>query len=372
MSDPHVPTPLRRRGRRLAGVAACLATACAAALALVPAALAAKPVEVFHATIDGTLRQNRSVTAVNGIWANAPTSYAYRWVRCNAQGQSCFAVSGQTAQTYFLSADDVGNRVQVVVTATNTDGSTESNSPLSDIVSADVIPAATKAPAITGTAEVGSLLTATTGTWSGGPVVTLQWRRCNAAGAACADIAGATGTAYGVVTADLGSTLVAVATGRNDVGTVSSASAATAVVAGLNAAKPATATALPSGETSVPAASVLLPQRLVIAAVTPAPAAIASASAAVSVKVRVLDTRGYAVSGAVVTLVPLPTAWASAGGVQKTGADGWAAFSVTPKAALPLRKGTVLTLFVRAAKEGDAAHGGVDAARIVGIKVKPA
>ena len=39
-----------------------------------------------------------------------------------------------------------------------------------------------------------------------------QWRRCNAAGASCADIAGETGTTYTLVAADLGQTIRVVET----------------------------------------------------------------------------------------------------------------------------------------------------------------
>lgn len=372
MSTTTSSTPERRsRTGRLATILGLLVV-CVAALALVPSALAAKPAEVSQPTIEGTLRQGQAIAAGTGIWANTPTGYTYQWVRCNAQGLACFAVSGQTASTYFLSADDVGNTIQVLVTATNSDGSTTANSKLSAIVSANVLPAATAAPAVTGTAEVGQQLTASTGTWTGGPTITVRWQRCNAAGKSCADVAGATGTSYGVLAADAGSTIVAVATGRNLLGAADSVSAPTAVVAAVNSAKPKDAVTLPSGETSVAVTSVSLPQRLLVSGVSVTPAAIASASAPVTVKVRVTDTRGYAVSGATVTLAVLPAAWGKAGASQSTAADGWATFTLTPSAALPLKRGTVLTLFALATKAGDKAQAGVSAYRLISVRVRPA
>lgn len=366
------PTPSRRtQNGRLVQLLGLL-VACTAALALAPSALAAKPVEVSQPTIEGTLRQGQAIAAGTGIWSNTPTGYTYQWVRCNAAGAACFSVSGQTASTYFLGADDVGGTIQVLVTATNVDGSTTANSKLSAIVSANVVPVATAAPVITGTAEVGQQLTTTSGTWTGGPTVTVRWQRCNAAGKACSDVAGATGTSYGVLAADAGSTIVALATGRNLLGAVDSASTPTAVVAGLNAAKPKDAVTLPSGETSVAVTSVSLPQRLLVSGVTVTPAAIASASSPVTVKLRVTDTRGYAVSGATVTLAVLPAAWGKAGAAQRTAADGWVTFTLTPSAALPLKRSTVLTLFALVTKAGDRAQAGVSGYRLISVRVRPA
>ncbi len=52
-------------------------------------------------------------------------------------------------------------------------------------------------PAISGTAQVGLTLTAATGTWAPAPgSYAYQWWRCDATGAACVAIAGATSSSY--------------------------------------------------------------------------------------------------------------------------------------------------------------------------------
>lgn len=357
---------------RSAAFAAVALAAAAAFLSLVPAASAAKPVEVSQPTIEGTARQDRTISAGVGIWANTPLSYTYQWHRCNAAGAACAPLSGQTGATYGLTAADVGSTLVVLVTATNADGSTQANSRPSSVVSANVLPAATVKPAVTGTAAVGSQLTASTGTWTGGPTLTYQWQRCNAAGASCTDVTGATGSTYGVLAADAGSTLVAVVTARNEVGSVGSASAATAVVAGLNAARPADATTLPSGETSVPASTIALPQRLIVSAAQITPRTFASRTTKVTVKVRVTDTRGWAVSNARVALTVLPGGWATAGGAQRTATDGWATFTVTPTARLPILRTTAVWLLAQATKDGDTPNAGVSATRLLQVKVRPA
>ena len=344
-----------------------------AALAVgVQAAAAAKPVEVSQPTIEGILRQDKVVSAGTGIWANSPTSFTYQWSRCPASGASCFPVSGQTASSYGVGADDVGATLVVVVTATNADGSTSANSKPSAVVSGNVLPSSTVAPAVSGTAEVGSLLTTTTGTWKGGPTLTVQWQRCDKAGKACVSVAGATGTGYGVLQADVGSTLVSVVTARNDLGTATATSPATAVIAPLNGTLPKEATQITGGETSVPAASIALPYRLILSKVTLAPLAIASRTAPVTVKLRVTDTRGFAVSNALVSVTVIHSDRASVGTAQRTAADGWVTFTLTPKAALPLKKGATVTLYVRATKDGDTPLAGVSATRLVQVKVKPA
>jgi hypothetical protein len=58
-------------------------------------------------------------------------------------------------------------------------------------------------PTITGTLQVGQLLTSTNGTWAGAAVtITRQWLRCSATGDQCTTIAGATAATYTAVTAD--------------------------------------------------------------------------------------------------------------------------------------------------------------------------
>ena len=68
-------------------------------------------------------------------------------------------------------------------------------------------PWADNAPAIAGSPAVGTSLTGTNSDWTPGATVTRRWRRCNLAGAGCADIPGATGASYTVTAADLGRTL---------------------------------------------------------------------------------------------------------------------------------------------------------------------
>jgi hypothetical protein len=87
------------------------------------------------------------------------------------------------------------------------------------------------APTIAGTAQQGQTLTAAAGSWAGAPSgFTYQWARCDAAGANCAAIVGATAQTYVLGTADKGARIKLTVTAANSVTTSSMASAPTAPV----------------------------------------------------------------------------------------------------------------------------------------------
>jgi hypothetical protein len=170
----------------------------------------------------------------DGTWQNSPSSFTYQWQRCDSAGNSCADIAGQTNNAYTLTKDDVGVKVRAVVTAHNASTTaTPANSGPSGVVAGP--PAGpTTAPSITGTAQDGQELTAVRGVWPGDAdnSYSYQWQRCDAAGANCADIAGATGQTYGANSSDVGFTLrVRVTAANASVPTTSATSAQTAVVA---------------------------------------------------------------------------------------------------------------------------------------------
>jgi hypothetical protein len=98
-------------------------------------------------------------------------------------------------------------------------------------IRAGLLPQSTAAPTISGTVAVGQSLTAATGTWLNFPVTyTYQWQRCDAAGANCAPIPGATSQTYAITSGDVGATLAVAVGATNVYGTVTATSAATSVV----------------------------------------------------------------------------------------------------------------------------------------------
>lgn len=94
-----------------------------------------------------------------------------------------------------------------------------------------MLPQGTAAPTITGTVAVGQTVTASTGTWLNFPVTyTYQWQRCDAAGANCAPIPGATAQTYVLTASEAGSTLEVVVGATNLYGTSMATSPPTVVV----------------------------------------------------------------------------------------------------------------------------------------------
>jgi hypothetical protein len=80
-----------------------------------------------------------------------------------------------------------------------------------------LVPVNTTPPTITGTGEEGQTLAERHGTWTNTPTeYSVQWERCNASGAACTVIA--SGSTYGLTSADVGSTLRAIETASNGAG----------------------------------------------------------------------------------------------------------------------------------------------------------
>jgi len=97
-------------------------------------------------------------------------------------------------------------------------------------VAAGLTPASLAPPAVTGTAQQGQTLSVTVGSWRNTGTVSYSWQRCDAAGANCVAIDGATTSTYAVAATDAGTTLRVVETTTNRFGTASGTSVQTAVV----------------------------------------------------------------------------------------------------------------------------------------------
>src|SRR5687768_9327528 len=131
-----------RRSWSLALVAGVLALSVLVGVAL--AAPAPSPPENTKAPeIAGTPRVGQTLTAQEGNWkGTAPITFAFQWLRCDAQGANCANITGATAKTYAVTAADLGRRLRVRVTARNAAGSATATSNPTVVVTAAAPPPA--------------------------------------------------------------------------------------------------------------------------------------------------------------------------------------------------------------------------------------
>jgi hypothetical protein len=353
--------------RRLIGLVVSLF---AVAGLLAGSALAAAPQNTTEPTLSGTFQVGKTITATKGDWSGSPTSYSYQWQRCDRDGNSCGNIQGQTTTSYKLTDADVGNTVRIVVTAKNSDGSTNANSKPSDVISGNAAPRVLQKPSISGKAQVGETLTADPGQWAEGPSTFIyQWQTCDKDGSNCKDISGATGKTYGVRAADKDNTIRVQVTAKNLVGSTTANSDNTALVtAGTPTPNPTPVGV--GGAISITAVS--LPNRLVIAQVKFSPPVIQSRNQSLTARVRVTETQaGRSVAGAMVYAVGVPANRVTTASETQTDSTGWATLTFRPLKGLPMKSGAQLTLFVRARKSGENVLAGVSTRRLVSVRVHP-
>ena len=202
------------------------------------------PANTSLPVISGSTISGQLLSASTGVWSGSPTGYAYEWRRCNTTGAACTAIGGASGSGYTLVSADVGSTIRVAVTASNSAGSTTAVSAQTAVVTSPQPPTNTSLPVISGSPVAGQVLSASTGVWSGGPTgYAYEWRRCDATGAGCVAIAGASGSSYTLAAADVGSTLRVAVTASNAAGSTTAVSVQTAVV---TSPQPPTNTSLPT------------------------------------------------------------------------------------------------------------------------------
>ena len=82
------PHAARRRQRVERGGSASASSAPSSVVAPLPVAPPPAPVSTAAPAVSGTTQAGKTLTASNGSWSNAPSSYAYQWRRCDSAGGS--------------------------------------------------------------------------------------------------------------------------------------------------------------------------------------------------------------------------------------------------------------------------------------------
>lgn len=184
-------------------------------------------------SIIGGVDDGDKLSADPGQWIGQGTiSYQYSWQRCSASGDCSPVGSGPE---YDVTDGDVGFYIKLVVRASNDNGASTAESALhGPIARQEVRPSDVKRPEISGRAQVGTTLSASTGQWDSKTPLTYDysWQRCQTQDIdTCSGIAGANKSQYTVQNGDFSKYLRVIVTATNEAGTSAQTSDVTAKVA---------------------------------------------------------------------------------------------------------------------------------------------
>ncbi|MGO9750660.1 MAG: hypothetical protein ACLP8S_09605 [Solirubrobacteraceae bacterium] len=138
-------------------------------------------------SVSGADVEGQTLTSTDGVWSPDGTSYTYQWQR-SAGGGAWSDIDDATSASYTLAAADVGDQVNVEVSAANDFGSANADSAASSTILSGA-PANTALPIVTGGPTRGYQMTASAGSWSPDPAsypyqwqYAYQWQRNEGAG----------------------------------------------------------------------------------------------------------------------------------------------------------------------------------------------
>lgn len=142
--------------------------------------------------VTGNTVVGQTLSTTDGTWANLPTSYSYKWQRCNNASASCVTIAGATSSTYKLVSGDAGHTIRSLVQAENANGQAADGYTPSAATGVVVgVPKLLTAPKISGATKVGGTVSVGTGKWTYSPTqFAYQWLRCTSSGTKCGAIAG--------------------------------------------------------------------------------------------------------------------------------------------------------------------------------------
>jgi hypothetical protein len=191
------------------------------------------PVSSVAPVVTGTVQVGETLSVDTGTWTSqqAPTTYVYEWqVSTDGADWTAALGDGGDSSDYDVDLTDDNKHLRVKVTATNDGGSTDIYADASGLV--DILaPTSSAAPQITGTIEIGSTLTASTGTWDFATDYAYAWQS-SADGSTweTAPGSGAATSRYTVAAADAGRYLRVRVTGSNRNGSLVAPSASSSRV----------------------------------------------------------------------------------------------------------------------------------------------
>jgi hypothetical protein len=227
----------------------------------------APPINTGAPSVIGSAQVGATLTAGVGSWDPAAETFTYSWQR--AYGSGGFqAIPGATRSTYTVAPNDLGDRIRVIVTATNPDGTAAVTSPPTAAIAAAppvvvapaptptapapapasqaTAPSAKSLPSLSGGGGVGAEVTVRRGVFAGAPVTRSVTRvmRCTHS---CLAVGAPNARSYKISAADAGAVLRVIETASSasgsttvwsarSVGPITSSSAGFAVLSSGQAA----------------------------------------------------------------------------------------------------------------------------------------
>ena len=182
-------------------------------------------------TVSGTVAVGQQLQASPGSWIGSPApTFSYQWQDCDSGGNNCVPIQGATTASYTIQGADGGFALEVVVTASNSAGTSQASS--APTAPAAQAPVNQSVPVLSGTVAVGQQLQASSGSWTGSPAPSFsyQWQDCASDGGNCVSIQGATNASYTIQAADGGFALEVLVTASNSAGAIPASSAPSATV----------------------------------------------------------------------------------------------------------------------------------------------
>jgi hypothetical protein len=217
------------------------------------------------------------LSANHGVWSGDPalteSDYTYQWYSCAVEiavpsftldpTAECIRVGDAVNTTYEPVRDDAGRFVLVSVTGTNSQGGSKIYSRTTTLI--NQAPENLVAPALTGTAFVGTKEVSTAGTWMAvpDPAFAYQWLICNSEQnlapaqkpADCETISGAIASDYTPLISQVGQFLMMQVTASNAAGTSTAFSMTSTEIKSAPVNLVAPAVVVSNGTTGLPVAS---------------------------------------------------------------------------------------------------------------------
>lgn len=227
-------------------------------------------------------------------------------------------------------------------------------------------------PSITGAAQVGSGLAATTGSWQGNiKSYSYQWQLCDQNGNGCKTISGATSNGYTVASNDVGGRIRVAVTAHDASGAAATAvSAPTGVVAAASGGSSGGGTGSCQGSGTVNVKDISPPIRLLVDKWQFSPSVVNRSAQTVVARVHIADTCNHSVAGALVwgTAIPYNQLTTEQG---TTGSDGYVTLTFRVKSGFPANPGRqqIMAMLFRATDPGGSVLAGKSTRRVVSLPV---